>query len=388
MSTRFSRESRKSTENGQAILHDMLEQPDNKICADCGARGPRWASWNLGIFLCIRCSGIHRSLGVHISKVRSVTLDTWAPEWVESMTSWGNKRAADQWEYHLPKDFKRPSQDNSGMEMFIRSKYVNQKYKRTSKDPPLSEAANDNARTVVTEKKTEKKKKSKQRPTDLNSGSKGSVMLDFSRPVKAPPVSAMSIGEQSSTSANATTKSAPLSGKTNTSENLLVDLFGTDSKPTQSSASSSSTPSPFDALTTTATVSASTVLTTSVAQPGTFESTNLTTSVAPIGSTQSGPAKSNFDDIMSLFDQPKQQQSGFLSHPTAYYSGGYGLQCIQQTMVNPDQTNSMQPNPSQVYAQTQQAFHAMALSNQGFQKEPPQSNSPSQGFTIGSPLWQ
>ena len=42
--------------------------------------GPRWASRNLGIFLCIRCAGIHRNLGVHISKVKSVNLDTWTPE--------------------------------------------------------------------------------------------------------------------------------------------------------------------------------------------------------------------------------------------------------------------------------------------------------------------
>ena len=44
--------------------------------------GPRWASWNLGIFLCIRCAGIHRNLGVHITKVKSVNLDTWTPEQV------------------------------------------------------------------------------------------------------------------------------------------------------------------------------------------------------------------------------------------------------------------------------------------------------------------
>lgn len=45
--------------------------------------GPRWASWNLGVFLCIRCAGIHRNLGVHISRVKSVNLDSWTPEQME-----------------------------------------------------------------------------------------------------------------------------------------------------------------------------------------------------------------------------------------------------------------------------------------------------------------
>ena len=45
--------------------------------------GPRWASWNLGVFLCIRCAGIHRNLGVHISRVKSVNLDSWTPEQIE-----------------------------------------------------------------------------------------------------------------------------------------------------------------------------------------------------------------------------------------------------------------------------------------------------------------
>lgn len=44
--------------------------------------GPRWASWNLGIFLCIRCAGIHRNLGVHVSRVKSVNLDSWTAEQV------------------------------------------------------------------------------------------------------------------------------------------------------------------------------------------------------------------------------------------------------------------------------------------------------------------
>lgn len=42
----------------------------NNVCAECGAPDPDWASLNLGVLLCIECSGVHRNLGVHISKVR------------------------------------------------------------------------------------------------------------------------------------------------------------------------------------------------------------------------------------------------------------------------------------------------------------------------------
>ncbi|MEQ2157831.1 Arf-GAP with coiled-coil, ANK repeat and PH domain-containing protein 2 [Goodea atripinnis] len=65
---------------GESALQKVLAIPGNACCCDCGQADPRWASINLGITLCIQCSGIHRSLGVHFSKVRSLTLDSWEPE--------------------------------------------------------------------------------------------------------------------------------------------------------------------------------------------------------------------------------------------------------------------------------------------------------------------
>ncbi|CAG8719770.1 1303_t:CDS:2, partial [Funneliformis mosseae] len=75
----------------------------NASCADCGARKTEWCSINLGIVLCIECSGIHRSLGTHISKIRSLTLDTtsYTPDLVNLIKSIGNARSNAIWEATL-----------------------------------------------------------------------------------------------------------------------------------------------------------------------------------------------------------------------------------------------------------------------------------------------
>uniref|UniRef100_A0A8C6Y6X7 Small ArfGAP 1 n=1 Tax=Naja naja TaxID=35670 RepID=A0A8C6Y6X7_NAJNA len=128
MSTRSCREkAQKQNEQHQAILAKLLREEDNKYCADCEAKGPRWASWNTGVFICIRCAGIHRNLGVHISRVKSVNLDQWTPEQIQCMQEMGNTKARLLYEANLPENFRRPQTDQA-VEFFIRDKYEKKKY--------------------------------------------------------------------------------------------------------------------------------------------------------------------------------------------------------------------------------------------------------------------
>ncbi|KAG5962766.1 hypothetical protein E4U56_003218 [Claviceps arundinis] len=105
----------------QATIKNLLKLEPNKVCADCKRnKHPRWASWNLGIFVCIRCSGIHRGMGTHISRVKSVDLDSWTDEQLQSVLNWGNARANKYWEAKLAPGH-APSE--AKIENFIRTKY-------------------------------------------------------------------------------------------------------------------------------------------------------------------------------------------------------------------------------------------------------------------------
>lgn len=145
-----------SAEDSQKYLLVLLNQPENRNCADCLAKGPRWASANLGVFVCIKCSGIHRSLGVHISQVRSVSLDKWTPEQLETMKRIGNGKAAEVYEAGLPENFRRPTEnDTYALEQFIREKYERKLYyKKSTSSSSTSRSSSSNKPSSTPQKST------------------------------------------------------------------------------------------------------------------------------------------------------------------------------------------------------------------------------------------
>ncbi|KAB2028682.1 hypothetical protein ES319_D05G112700v1 [Gossypium barbadense] len=125
----------KKSTSAKIRLRGLLNQPDNRTCADCGAPDPKWASANIGVFLCLKCCGVHRSLGTHISKVLSVALDEWSDEEIDAMIEVGGNSSANSiYEAYIPEGYTKPGPNASNDERrkFIKSKYELQEFLKAS----------------------------------------------------------------------------------------------------------------------------------------------------------------------------------------------------------------------------------------------------------------
>jgi len=106
----------------EQALEAIRQNSGNKTCADCGTPRPDWASINIGTVFCIECAGVHRSLGVHISKVRSATLDEWTKSLLGITREIGAQRANAFWDPNYTANRPRQDADKETKEAYIRAK--------------------------------------------------------------------------------------------------------------------------------------------------------------------------------------------------------------------------------------------------------------------------
>uniref|UniRef100_A0AAX7VYF3 Arf-GAP with GTPase, ANK repeat and PH domain-containing protein 3 n=1 Tax=Astatotilapia calliptera TaxID=8154 RepID=A0AAX7VYF3_ASTCA len=116
--------SRLGSQSDAMAIQSIRNMRGNSFCVDCDAPNPDWASLNLGALMCIECSGIHRNLGTHLSRVRSLDLDDWPVELSMVMTAIGNAMANSVWEGAL-EGYTKPGSDSTReeKERWIRAKY-------------------------------------------------------------------------------------------------------------------------------------------------------------------------------------------------------------------------------------------------------------------------
>jgi len=122
------------TNSGMELLDALRDAHEaNRVCADCNAPDPKWISVSIGCIVCIECSGVHRHLGVTISKVRSFELDMWN-EKTEVTEKIGNADINTIYEANIIPGHKKPhaDSDREDREKFIYNKYVCKLYKRKS----------------------------------------------------------------------------------------------------------------------------------------------------------------------------------------------------------------------------------------------------------------
>lgn len=97
-----------TTDQTKKVLNELLKKPENSTCADCDSSEVEYASISIGVFLCKSCAGIHRSMGSHISRIKSIKMDNWDRASVNAMGESGNLKAKSFFEKYVPAYYRRP----------------------------------------------------------------------------------------------------------------------------------------------------------------------------------------------------------------------------------------------------------------------------------------
>lgn len=119
-----------------ARVKKLSYQNENKLCTDCNNPHSQWVSINIGCFLCLRCAGVHRSIGVHITKIKSITLDNWTTSQYNFLRQHGNTKVNAIYEAALPSGIKPTSTStDTYLKKFIEDKYVNRLFYRAPPKP-------------------------------------------------------------------------------------------------------------------------------------------------------------------------------------------------------------------------------------------------------------
>uniref|UniRef100_A0A3B4TT38 ArfGAP with SH3 domain, ankyrin repeat and PH domain 1a n=1 Tax=Seriola dumerili TaxID=41447 RepID=A0A3B4TT38_SERDU len=118
----------------KSIIDEVLRSPGNDTCCDCGAADPRWLSTNLGVLTCIECSGIHREMGVHVSRIQSLELDKLGTSELLLARTVGNCSFNEIMEAGLPSPSLKPMacSDMTARKEFINAKYIDHRFARPS----------------------------------------------------------------------------------------------------------------------------------------------------------------------------------------------------------------------------------------------------------------
>lgn len=325
-------------------LQLQMNKPENQTCADCPERQPRWASLivpppgsppgslPIGTFMCLECSGSHRRLGVHITFVRSVNLDSWKEKEVIAMERGGNKKVNMIFEGKLQYGKLKTTSDGKERERYIRDKYERRKF--------FDAAALQKVYGADISADSDESEESSEEEEEIVVTRKKSTPVAKIPAIRAPSDAARMRAESRKARLNAYRAKEPSSHTKAVAAPQEIDLLGFEETVTPQPAAE--TPQGLDLFTEINTSSTPTPVTSHV------NATVTTTTIDPPVQNQVQPqAKKTNEEILSMFNTPH----------TPYNSNNPAANAISN-LTTPQMNQPMMCNMNQPY---RNSFPSMML---------------------------